>query len=1151
MAAPYELKSERMTDGLHAESRMLGDVKFHQHEGVDASVAERWREEYGEESLSNLARGLAARLGYELAPAPRHFVPIERVETAPGTPQPLSFAQERLWFLDQLDPGQATYNISTALHLAGPLDVAALAASLAEIVRRHEVLRSTFPLAGGGPVQVVGPPSTAMAVVDFSAVPAGLREAEVRRRVSEEANRPFDIARGPLLRAVLLRAAPEEHVAVVAMHHIVSDGWSISVLNREVASLYGAFSQGRPSPLPELPIQYADFARWQRGQLRGEVLDEEIAYWRERLAGAPPRIELPTDRPRPAVQRFRGTNLSRPLSAELTRRLTELGRGQGTTLFMGLLAAFEAFLVRHGSGEDVVVGTPVAGRNRREVEDLIGFFLNSLTLRTRLEGDPGFREILARTRETALGAFAHQDLPFEKLVQELAPERNPGQAPLYQVMLVLQNASREVLELTGLTLARVELPGITSKLDLTLNVQQDGEGLVIHWLYNRDLFDAATVARFAGHFERLLAAAVESPETRLWDLPVLTAAEELQLAEWNATVAAYPAEPCLHELIAAQADPELVSAARRLALRLRELGVGSEVPVGVCAERSPEMVVGLLAVLEAGGAYLPLDPDYPQDRLAFMLADSAVPVVLAQERLLDRLPEHGARVVLLDDVAAPGPEVGPIASGVRPENLAYVIYTSGSTGRPKGTMNTHRGIVNRLLWMQEEYGLTAGDRVLQKTPFSFDVSVWEFFWPLLTGARLVMAKPGGHQDPGYLVRTIQEEEITTLHFVPSMLQVFLEAPGVEQCPSLQRVMCSGEALPLELTRRFFARLPQVSLHNLYGPTEAAVDVTYWPCDPQEKRGVVPIGRPVANTEIHLLDPYGNPVPVGVPGELLIGGVQLGRGYLARPDLTAERFVPAEGGARLYRTGDLARYLPDGAIDFLGRIDHQVKVRGLRIELGEIESALARHPAVREAVVLARSGGSGALGGVNLVAYVTPKQVETAPDLAQLRQILSRNLPEYMLPSALVVLDAMPLTASGKVDRKALPEPERSTVSQERVAPRTDLERLLARLWSETLSVEPESIGIHDSFFEIGGNSITGAIFINRLQQELGEIVHVVTIFDSPTIEKLAAFLEAEYGEKGQTGAVQVDAEALQEVRQLIRMLPPLAQAPAEKNPPAV
>ncbi|HEX6863213.1 MAG TPA: amino acid adenylation domain-containing protein, partial [Thermoanaerobaculia bacterium] len=673
----------------------------------------------------------------------------------------------------------------------------------------------------------------------------------------------------------------------------------------------------------------------------------------------------------------------------------------------------------------------------------------------------------------------------------------------------------------------------------------------VRWLYKLDLFDPPTMARLAGHFETLLSAAIAAPERRISELPLLTAAEEEQLREWNATGAAYPVEPCLHELIAARADRELVSAARRLALRLRELGVGPEVPVGVCAERSPEMVVALLAVLEAGGAYLPLDPDYPEDRLAFMLADSAVPVVLAQERLLDRLPEHGARVVLLEGVAAPGPEAGPIASGVRPDNLAYVIYTSGSTGRPKGTMNTHRGIVNRLLWMQEEYGLTPEDRVLQKTPFSFDVSVWEFFWPLLTGARLVMAKPGGHQDPGYLVRTIREEGITTLHFVPSMLQVFLEAPGVEECSSLKRVICSGEALPLALTRRFFARLPGVSLHNLYGPTEAAVDVTYWPCDPQEKRGVVPIGRPVANTEILLLDPYGNPVPVGVPGELLIGGVQLGRGYLARPDLTAERFVPADGGARLYRTGDLARYLPDGAIDFLGRIDHQVKVRGLRIELGEIESALAGHPAVREAVVLARSGGSGALGGVNLVAYVTPKQGETAPDLAQLRQLLSRNLPEYMLPSALVVLDAMPLTASGKVDRKALPEPERSGVSPERVLPRTDLERLLARLWSETLSVEPGSFGIHDSFFEIGGNSITGAIFINRLQQELGEIVHVVTIFDSPTIEKLAAFLEAEYGEKQAAGAVQVDAEALAEVRRLIRTLPPLAEAPAEKNPPAV
>ncbi|HEY4591104.1 MAG TPA: amino acid adenylation domain-containing protein, partial [Thermoanaerobaculia bacterium] len=642
----------------------------------------------------------------------------------------------------------------------------------------------------------------------------------------------------------------------------------------------------------------------------------------------------------------------------------------------------------------------------------------------------------------------------------------------------------------------------------------------LRWLSSRDLFDAATVDRLSEHLVRLLEGAAAEPGLRLSELPLLTAAEERQLVEWNATAAAYPAAPCLHELIADQVarTPEAVavscegealsyrelwSAAGRLAAWLGALGVGPEVVVGVCAERSLELMVGLLAVLRAGGAYLPLDPDYPADRLAFMLADSGVPVVLAQERLLERLPAHGATVVPLDGVAAPGEPVAPMAPGAVASNLAYVIYTSGSTGRPKGTMNAHRGIVNRLLWMQERYGLTAADRVLQKTPFSFDVSVWELFWPLLTGARLVMAKPGGHQDPAYLARTIAQAGITTLHFVPSMLQVFLEAPGLEGCGSLRRVVCSGEALPLELQKRFFARLPEVELHNLYGPTEAAVDVTYWACEREGSRGVVPIGHPVANTRIHLLGPAGELVPVGVAGELHIGGVQVCRGYLARPELTAEKLVPdpfaGEPGSRLYRTGDLARYLPDGAIDFLGRLDHQVKVRGLRIELGEIESALASQPAVREAVVTARAAGS-AVGAVNLVAYVTPHPGMAVPSLEELRQGLARSLPEYMLPSALVVLESLPLTASGKVDRKALPAPERMAEgARERVAPRTPLERSLAGLWSEVLGIAGESIGVEDSFFQIGGNSITGAILINRLQQELGEIVHVVTIFDAPTI----------------------------------------------------
>ncbi|MFL6234488.1 MAG: amino acid adenylation domain-containing protein, partial [Thermoanaerobaculia bacterium] len=984
MAVPYEDKQRRMTDGLHSWSRMLGDVKFHEHSGVDAGVAEKWKSEYKEDFLGEPTWETAVALGY-----PRRDVrwaPLAAHPRQPGEPLPLSFAQERLWFLDQLQPGSPAYNMPTAVRLRGKLDLGVFRRSLRAVAVRHETLRTTFAVREGRPVQgVAADLRLDIPLLDLRALPQEPRERALRRLAGEEGRRPFNLAAGPLVRCTLVRLAGEEHAALLTLHHIVSDGWSMGVLIREIAELYRALSTGKAPELPELAVQYADFAVWQRGWLQGEVLEKELGYWRERLKGAPPLLELPTDRPRPPFQRFLGRHHRWALSRPLMDGLAALCRRGHATFFMGLLAVYQAILQRYTGRRDVIVGTPIAGRNRAETEPLIGLFLNNLVLRTGFEGDPGAAELLERVRRITLEAFAHQDLPFEKLVEELAPERNLSHSPLFQVMLVLQNAPMGALELPGLTVTPVETEGTTAKLDLTLNVRETEGGLLLLWLYNRDLFDEPTIVRLSGHLETLLAAAVADPARRLSELPLLTAEEELQLLDWNDTSAAYPLDVCLHELIEAQMERspgevavsfegesltcrELGWAANRLARQLIEMGVGPEVPVGVFAERSLEMVVALLAILKAGGAYLPVDPDYPADRVAYMLEDSRVPVVLTQERLTGKLPETGARIVLLSPPAVPWEETPPV-TGVRPGNLAYVIYTSGSTGRPKGTMNSHRGIVNRLLWMQQEHGLTPEDRVLQKTPFSFDVSVWEFFWPLLTGARLVMARPGGHQDPNYLVRTINAEGITTMHFVPSMLQVFLEAPGVESCASLIRVMASGEALPYELQRRFHARLG-AGLHNLYGPTEAAVDVTWWTCERDGRRALVPIGRPVANTQIHLLDASFHPVPVGVPGELYIGGIQVGRGYLGRPELTAERFIPdpfsAAPGARLYRTGDLARYLPDGAVDFLGRIDHQVKLRGLRIELGEIEAAIAAHAAVREAVVLVRAEG-GALGAVNLVA----------------------------------------------------------------------------------------------------------------------------------------------------------------------------------------
>ena len=1029
----------------------------------------------------------------------------------------VSFSQQRLWFLDKLEPATATYNIPLALHCRGDLAVPALAVSLQEIRRRHEALRTTFTVVDGVPYQLVHPPeSVELPVVDLSGLDAARRAVEARRQMAREARRPFSLERGPLLRTALLRLDGDEHVLLATMHHVVSDGWSVPIFVREMETLYA----GRR--LPDLPVQYADFAHWQRQWLQGEVLEAELSHWRERLRGLPSLIELPADRPRPAVRNWRGATRRTILDSSLSVAIQRTARQLGATPFMVLLAGFASLLHRYSGQESFAVGVPVAGRNRIETEPLIGFFVNTLVLRCDVHEELEVRELVRQLRETVLDADAHQDVPFEKLVEELAPERSLSHSPLFQVMLTFLNVPRETPADTaagGLQWTSTGVASGTSKFDLTLSARIEDERTLCDLEYSTELFDDATIDRMAEHLVALLTSATSAPRQRVWELPLLSEREALQLTAWNETAAGYPTEPCLHELIEAQVRrapnqpavtfegrsltcQELDRAANHLARRLRAAGVGPESIVGVLAERSLEMVVALLGTLKAGGAYLPLDADYPQDRLAFMLADSRVPVVLAQERLLAKLPAHSATVLSLEGVT--GAETDWAGAGAGPASLAYVIYTSGSTGRPKGTLNSHRGIVNRLLWMQEQYRLTPADRVLQKTPYSFDVSVWEFFWPLLTGARLVMAAPGGHQDPAYLVRTIQREGITTMHFVPSMLQAFLEAPGVERCAaSLVRVVCSGEALPPDLTRRFFERLPGVELHNLYGPTEAAVDVTFWACEERDRRGMVPIGRPVANTQIHVVDRQLRQRPVGVAGELLIGGVQVARGYLARPELTAERFVPdslsAEPGARLYRTGDLARVLADGALEFLGRIDHQVKLRGLRIELGEIEAALSRHPAVAQAVVTVREDSPG---NPQLAAYYVPAG-DLQVTIADLRATLRETLPDYMIPSWFMELPALPLTASGKTDRKALPAPDggRPELGREYAAPDGDVQQRLASIWAEILRVD--RIGANDNFFELGGHSLMATQVLSRVQGAFGVELPLRAMFDSPTIAGLA------------------------------------------------
>jgi amino acid adenylation domain-containing protein len=1062
--------------------------------------------------------------------------PNKKPHALPITPAPrsgslpLSFAQQRLWFIDQLAPGSSAYNMPDAARLSGIINIDVVKRAINEIVRRHETLRATFTTLDGQPVQVIAPTATlSVPVIDLGHLDAALQQQEIERMALEEARRPFNLQRGPLCRITLLGLGELEHVALLTMHHIISDGWSMKVFLGELVALYGAFSQGRPSPLPELPIQYVDYAIWQRQWLKGEVLQNQLSYWKKQLAGAPPVLELPTDRPRPTTRGLRGARQHFALSRPLSESLKTSSRNQEATLFITLLAAFKALLYRYSGQEEIVVGTPIAGRNRVETEAMIGLFINTLALRTSLSSELSFHQLLDRVREVALGAYANQDVPFEKLVEELEPERKQGYSPLFQVMFRLDNGALPVPPTLGLVARPLPVDNGAVNFDLALMMEEGPQGIFGCLTYNTDLFEERTIRRMLQHFETLLAGAVARPDTPICALPMLSEQEREQLLmEWNQTRVKYPETDSLRRLIEQQVErsPEAVAVvfegqqlkyrelnarANQLAHYLGAQAVGPEVPVAVCMHRSLEMVVALLGVLKAGGAYLPLDPDYPADRLSFTLDDAQAPVVLTQARLSGLLPPERGQILCLDreweSRIAPMPMTNP-ESGVCPENAAYLIYTSGSTGRPKGAINTHAGICNRLRWMQEAYGLNQTDCVLQKTPYSFDVSVWEFFWPLMTGARMVIARPGGHRENPYLVNLIAEQSVTVTHFVPSMLSLFLEEEDLERCAGLRLVISSGEALSAELQERCWSRLG-AELHNLYGPTEASVDVSSWACRRGEKRGSVPIGHPISNLELYVLDPRGEPTPVGVAGELHIGGVGLGRGYLKRPDLTAEKFVPhpycRHAGARLYRTGDLARRLPDGAIEYLGRIDHQVKLHGLRIELGEIESVLEQHPGIQDSVVIVREDHPG---DQRLVAYVACESRQ-GPGEQEMRSRLKQRLPEYMIPSSFVTLDELPLTPNGKLDRRALPAPDRYAENARLTftAPRNETEFQLTLLWEELLGVAP--IGVKDDFFVLGGHSMLAIQLIARIQKLRGKSLPLAALFADPTIEHLAELLRQE------------------------------------------
>ncbi|MEJ2767903.1 non-ribosomal peptide synthase/polyketide synthase [Mycetohabitans sp. B46] len=1039
-------------------------------------------------------------------------IPALTTQTRPAT-LPLSFAQERLWFLNQL--GQdAAYQIPIAMRLTGKLNIAALEAALSEIVRRHEALRTRFDTVEGTGVQVIHSPWT------VELVPQEVAEQEVMRHLLAIAEQPFDLTTGPLARFALLRLAPDSHVLSATLHHIISDGWSMGVLMQELEALYTAFSQKQDSPLPELPVQYADYALWQRAWFKDQTLEQELDYWRTQLSGAPAALELPTDRPRPAVPSGQGHGVLVHVPAALAAQLKALARREGATLYMALLAAFQVVLSRWSGQDDIVVGSPIAGRTQVQAEPLIGFFINTLALRTDLSGDPRFDALLARVRETTLGAYAHQTVPFEKLVEVLQPVRDLSRQPIFQVMVNGFNIPVPDFALPGLTVEKIDLERLSTKFDLTLYFGETSDGIEGWLQYATDLFDAETIKRLGQHWVNVLEAVVADPTQRLSELPLLSTTERHQLlTAWNDTAADFSSAPTLHQLFEAQVQrtPNAVAAvfetqqmtydeldrrANQLAHHLRAIGVGPEVTVALCAERSLQMLVGLLGILKAGGAYLPLDPSYPAERIAYMLEEAQVAALVMQPHLESLLPATRAQTVMLETgwaQIATQPSTRP-TSIVRPHNLAYITYTSGSTGKPKGVMTQHSSAANYLNFLVRHYRLTEADVVLNVASLAFDASVRDLLGPLVAGARTVLIPTAQAKEPHQYVRAIHAHGVTKLlSITPSLLRSVCQvADGPQTAPTLRTILTSGEALEADLCTQVHQTLgEQIQVVNQYGPTECTMTST-WFAAVRQASGIVPIGRPLSNARVYLLDRYLQPVPCGVAGELYIAGAGLTRGYVNQPALSAERFIanPFGQGERLYRTGDLAKWRADGQLEYLGRTDHQVKIRGLRIELGEISAALAGHPDVAQATVITREDGRSA--DKRLVAYLVATANGTITPAA-LRQYLSQKLPDYMVPAAFVMLDALPLTPNGKVDRKALPAPEMTVTATARM-PRTPEEQVLCELFAEVLGVA--HVGIDDNFFELGGHSLLAARLINRVRTILGLELSIRNLFETPTVAGL-------------------------------------------------
>ena len=1035
-----------------------------------------------------------------------------------------SFGQQRLWFLDQLEPGTAAYNLPRAFRISGPLDISVLKQALKTVVARHASLRTVFESVNGECHQAVRlDMQVEIPVIDLTNTPERQREAEGLRVISEEGKKPFDLRNGPLLRSLLVRLAPEQHIFLLVLHHIIIDGWSISILFRELTGCYASLFRGQPISLPEIPVQYAEYAQWQREYMSGEILDRQLEYWKNRLDGCPLLLDLSTDHPHPPIASWHGAMEEISLNSEALAKLKTVAKSETSTLFMVAMAAFQTLLWRYTNQQSIVVGTPVAARNEVELETVIGLFVNTLVLRSDFSADMTFRELLRQVRAFCLDSLPYQDLPFEKLVESLMPQRSLDTHPIFQVMFTFQNIPKQIFEIPGLSIKEVGFESGIAKFDLSVEAWDDGE-FHCQFEYRTDLFEQATIRRMLEHFENLLNAVSDNPDSRLAELTIMGDRERAQvLTEWNRTAADYPRHLTIAHAFENQVEStpdataliyqerqwsyrELNDAANRLARLLIRKGIDRESLVGVFLERSPEMVVALMGILKSGAANVPLDPSYPLERIRFMVKDAAVATIVSHSSVRRLLQDAANDVVLIDDEELLRHESpANVASAISSEDRAYVIYTSGSTGLPKGVEGTHRASMNRFSWMWRTFPFQKGEVCCQKTNLGFVDSIWEIFGPLLAGIPNVIIPQGCVRDPELFLDVLAREHVSRIVLVPSQLRALLDhAPELRQrVPKLRLWTSSGETLPAELAQRFHDAYPEAMMLNIYGSSEVAADATWHEISEQDYEPSVPIGRPISNTQIYLVDKYSNPVPIGIPGEIYVGGDGLARGYLNRPELSAQRFVPnwlaPKQSSRLYRTGDLGRWRSSGEVEYLGRVDRQIKLRGMRIELGEIESILTRHPEVRQAIVIVKGEGAQ----TKLSAYV----VGTVTNVSELRRFARSKLPEHMVPAEYWQIEQLPLLPSGKVNRSALMKCEaKALVSEEDcIGPRNEIETQLAGIWCELLKMQ--SIGVEHNFFELGGHSLLVLQMTARIRRSFEVELPARAVFEAPTIATLAREVE--------------------------------------------